>query len=68
MSSLQVSIMIYVVLFGLIVYTQPKFIFKESGDSKNFGVFTSEETIFPLLIMIIIISICAFYIGYLFFN
>jgi len=66
-SSLYTSIVIYSILFGLIVYFQPNFIFKESGDSKEFGIFTKEESVFPILIMVMIMAITSFYIGYLFF-
>jgi hypothetical protein len=66
-SSLYTSIVIYAILFGLIIYFQPNFIFKQSGDSKEFGIFTTEESVFPIMIIVLIISIISFYIGYLFF-
>lgn len=56
-----VAVMIYLVLFGLLVFLKPSFIFNKDGSLRNFGVGTSKKTVIPIWLLAIILSVLSYF-------
>ena len=62
-----VAIFVYIIVFMLIQYTNPSFLYNEDGSLREFGVGYSSKTIFPIWLVAIIIAILS-YLAVLFFS
>ena len=61
-NSLTISIVLYLFLISLIIYFKPKLIFNENGNIKKFGTGGKKKTIYPLWLIVLIMSIVSYYI------
>lgn len=55
------SILLFMVLFGLVVYLKPNFIFNKDGTFRQFGIGFRNKTVIPIWLIVIILA----YISYL---
>jgi hypothetical protein len=52
-----ISIGLFIVIFALIQWSRPLFLFKSDGSIRQFGVGYKNKTIFPIWIMAIVLGI-----------
>ena len=62
MNHLGISILLFIFVFGLIVWIQPSFIYNKDGSLRQFGVGYRKKTVFPLWLVVLILAILC-YIG-----
>lgn len=62
MNHLGISILLFIFVFGLIVWIQPSFIYNKDGSLRQFGVGYRKKTVFPLWLVVLILAIFC-YIG-----
>jgi hypothetical protein len=59
------AISLYVMVFGLIIYIKPNFLYNKDGSLREFGVGTNKKTVLPVgLVSILIAIICYFFVLY----
>ena len=56
------SILLFMVLFGIMVYLKPNFIFNKDGTMRQFGIGYRNKTVIPIWLIVIIMA----YLSYLF--
>jgi len=54
------AILLYIIIFMLIQYANPSFLYNEDGSLREFGVGYSSKTILPIWIVAIIIAILSY--------
>ena len=52
-----VSIILFVVLFAIIQYLEPAFLYEKDGSLRKFGLGSSRKTVIPIWLVTFIISI-----------
>lgn len=57
-----VSILIFIVLFGLIQYAKPAFLYKRDGSIRQFGLGSKQKTIIPNWLVALLLA----FLSYLF--
>lgn len=55
-----VSILIFIITYGLIIYFQPGFLYNNDGSLREFGLNSNKKTIFPAWLLALIISIFSY--------
>ena len=55
-----ISIIIFVILYSLIVYSKPAFLFNHDGSIKHFGIGYSDKTIVPFWLISYILGIFSY--------
>ena len=55
-----ISIIIFLILFGLIVITKPDLIFDKNGKPREFGLGYKNKTIVPIWLAVIIFAILSY--------
>mgnify|MGYP007017534329 CR=1 FL=1 len=56
------SILLFMILFGIMVYLKPNFIFNKDGTMRQFGIGYRNKTVIPIWLIVIIMA----YLSYLF--
>ena len=56
-----VAILIYLILFGRLVFIKPNFLYNKDGSLRNFGVGTSKKTVIPIWLLAIVLSILSYF-------
>jgi hypothetical protein len=56
------SILLFVILFGIMVYAKPTCVFNKDGTMRQFGIGYRNKTIIPIWLIVIIMA----YMSYLF--
>ena len=56
-----VAILIYLILFGILVFIKPNFLYNKDGSLRNFGVGTSKKTVIPIWLLAIVLSILSYF-------
>ncbi len=56
------SILLFISLFSMIVYTKPSIIFKKDGSVRQFGVGYKNKTILPIWLATIILAFLSYLI------
>jgi len=56
------SILLFMMLFGIMVYLKPNFIFNKDGTMRQFGIGYRNKTVIPIWLIVIIMA----YLSYLF--
>ena len=56
------SILLFVTLFALIVYTKPSIIFKDDGSVRQFGISYKNKTVLPIWLATIILAFLSYLI------
>ena len=56
------SIILFVILFGLVVYIKPSVVFRDNGSVREFGIGYKNKTIIPIWLVSIILA----FLSYLF--
>jgi hypothetical protein len=64
---LQISLMLYLILVGVIVFLNPRFFYDKEGNVKIFGL-GDNKTMFPLWLIIFIIAVLCYYIAEILVN
>ena len=64
---LQISLMLYLILVGVIVFLNPSFFYDKEGNVKIFGL-GDNKTMFPLWLIIFIIAVLCYYIAEILVN
>lgn len=59
---LQISILIYLLLVGIILYFKPS-IFFHNGELKQFGTNSSNKTILPLWLAFLLSAVLSYYVS-----
>jgi hypothetical protein len=54
------AIFIYIIVFMLIQYSNPTFIYNDDGSLREFGVGYSSKTIFPIWLVAIVVGILSY--------
>lgn len=54
------AILLYIIVFMLVQYTNPSFIYNEDGSLREFGVGYSNKTILPIWLVAIILGILSY--------
>ena len=55
-----VSIIIFVILFGIIQYNKPMFLYNKDGSLREFGIGYKNKTIFPVWLLSIVLGILCY--------
>ena len=55
-----VSILVFVILYAIIQYSQPKFLYDDKGRIRLFGIGTKKKTILPIWLLTIILAILSY--------
>ena len=63
MNHLGISILLFIFVFGLIVWIQPSFIYNKDGSLRQFGVGYRNKTVFPLWLVVLILAILCYTVG-----
>ena len=56
------SILLFMILFGIMVYLKPNFVFNKDGTMRQFGIGYRNKTVIPIWLIVIIMA----YLSYLF--
>ena len=56
------SILLFMILFGIMVYLKPNFVFNKDGTTSQFGIGYRNKTVIPIWLIVIIMA----YLSYLF--
>lgn len=54
------AILLYVIVFMLVQYMNPSFIYNEDGSLREFGIGYSNKTVFPIWLVAIILGILSY--------
>ena len=60
-NKISVSILIFILLFGLINLIKPVFMYNDDGSMKEFGVGFRKKTIIPVWLLSIMLGIISYY-------
>ncbi len=60
----QISLMLYLILMGIIVFLNPNFLYDKNGKIKIFGI-GDDKTLFPLWLIIFVIAVICYYLAQL---
>ena len=63
-----VSIVIFLILFALIMFTKPTIIFDKAGKPREFGIGYKNKTILPLWLTVIILAILSYFLIVCYIN
>lgn len=55
-----ISIIVFLVLFMVIQYYKPGFIYNQDGSLRDFGLNNSRKTIFPIWLVTIIVAVLSY--------
>lgn len=59
------AILLFVLLFGVVIWAKPKYLFLNDGSVRTFGIGYRNKTIFPIWLFAIILGIlCYVFIAY----
>lgn len=61
-----VAIIIFVIIFGLIQYMKPAFLYKSDGSVREFGIGYKNKTIMPIWLFSLLLGILS-YLGVLYY-
>jgi hypothetical protein len=61
-NKLNFTLLLFIILFGLIHYIKPGFIYNEEGEFRPFGVGYRHKTIIPIWLVSIIVAIFSYLI------
>lgn len=56
-----IAITIYLILFGILIFIKPHFLYNIDGSLRQFGVGKSKKTIIPVWLLAIILSILSYF-------
>ena len=59
-----VAIILYIIVFMLVQYTNPSFIYNEDGSLREFGVGYSSKTVLPIWLIAILLGILSYLFVY----
>jgi hypothetical protein len=60
-NKISIAILIYIILFALINFLKPAFMYNPDGSLKDFGVGYRKKTIIPVWLISIILAIIAYF-------
>ena len=55
-----ISISLYLILFGTLVFIKPNFLYNNDGSLRPFGVGKTKKTVIPIWLLAIILSILSY--------
>jgi quinol-cytochrome oxidoreductase complex cytochrome b subunit len=55
------AIIIYIILFSLILFIKPNFLFNKDGSLRQFGLGKSKKTVIPVWLIAIILSVLSYF-------
>jgi len=61
-----ISVIIFLIFFGMVYYCKPQFAFNDDGTIKNFGVGYKSKTVVPLWLVVIFLAIFI-YLGLIYY-
>jgi len=61
MDKLNISILVFVGVFSLLVYWKPTFMYKQDGSLREFGIGYRNKTVVPMWLAVIIIAIFSYF-------
>lgn len=61
---LQIAFFIYIIFVGLLLLVNPRCLYNREGKLKHFGTGSKDKTIMPLWLIIFLLAIIAYYIGF----
>lgn len=64
---LQISLMLYLIIVGAIVFLNPEFLYDKNGKIKIFGL-GDNKTLFPLWLIIFVMAVICYYLAELLVN
>ena len=56
-----VSLIIYIILYGILIFSRPHLIYNKNGTIRNFGIGYSTRSILPIWLLAIIIAIMSYF-------
>lgn len=59
------SIILFVIIFALIVWIKPRFLYNQDGSLREFGVGYKNKTIFPMWLFALLLGIICYFIIHL---
>jgi hypothetical protein len=59
---LVVAVILFIIFYGLIIYMQPSFLYKDDGTLRQFGVGYKNKTILPIWLLSFILGIICYLI------
>ena len=58
---ISISIVVFIVLYSLVVFIKPNFVYNHDGSLRNFGIGTKKNTIVPIWLIAIILAILSYF-------
>lgn len=55
------AILLYFLLFAIIIYIEPHFLYEKDGSLRDFGIGRKKKTIFPVWLLSIMIAIFSYF-------
>ena len=56
-----VSISLYVIIFGLLIYIKPSFLYNKDGSLREFGLGSNKKTVLPVWLVSILVAILSYF-------
>tara|TARA_B100001057_G_C22813594_1_gene936460 strand:+ start:1776 stop:1994 length:219 start_codon:yes stop_codon:yes gene_type:complete len=64
---LQISIVLYLIIIGILIFINPNFLYDKNGKMKILGV-GDDKTLLPLWLIIFVIAVLCYYIAEIIVN
>lgn len=55
-----VSVIVFIIIYGLILYIKPAFLYNKDGSLRQFGLNNSKKTVFPAWLLALLLSIMSY--------
>ena len=59
---ISIAITVFIVLYGIIVYTQPSFLYNRDGSLRQFGLNSSKKTVIPAWLLSLVLAIVSYFL------
>ena len=56
------SVILFIIIYGLIIYSKPNIVFNKDGSLRQFGIGKSDTTILPAWLISLLIAIISYFI------
>jgi len=56
-----ISILLFVVIYSIILYLKPGFLYNKDGSLRQFGLNNNKKTIVPIWLLVILIAIISYF-------
>lgn len=61
MNKLNIAILVFMILFIVVQFVKPSFLFKQDGSLREFGLGYRNKTVVPMWLVVLILSIFSYF-------